>query len=248
MPGAEARSQLLALACDPPFRHLRERLRHLARGRAALDAEFLPYRAVDIVAMESRLEAPPNSRDALFTVMLDRLSDLQHDIAHHDFSDRRTLQRITDESEMQRTLARRLEATSRSSYTVVRESEVADRKRTDIVLAAAGSLQKAVIEVKLADMRWTLSDLEHALRNQLVALYTRHENCRAGCLLLSYDGRRSRWASSGRSLDWNGLLEHLATVAARIEKDSGSTIKVAVVGFDLRDTQLPASRSKTTVR
>ncbi len=147
---------------------------------------------------------------------------------------------------MQRTLAKRLEDTSRSSFTVVRESEVADQKRTDIVLAAAGSLDKAVIEVKLADDRWSLLELEYALTNQLAALYARHNNCRAGCLLLSYDGTRTQWTGpKGRSFDWNGLLEHLAQVAMQAEQERSSSIKLAIVGLDLTDPALPVSRNRT---
>src|SRR5437588_3992315 len=112
--------------------------------------------------------------------MVDRLDDLAHDIAHDDFTDRRTLRTITDESQMQRTLARRIRDTARGAYIVTREEEVADLKRTDIRLAAVRGDQRAVIEIKIADQRWSLTDLEGALRNQLVGQYLRHQSCKAG--------------------------------------------------------------------
>lgn len=238
-PGKRARDELMALARDPLLGDLQERLRHLARERAANDSEFEDFQPADIRALDARLEKPPKSRDALFLMMIDRLGDLQHDIAHHDFSDRRTLRDIGQEVEMQRTLAMRLEAMSKGNYTVTRESEVADSKRTDIVLAASGSLQKAVIEIKIADDRWRLVQLERALTGQLVALYERHENCRAGCLLLTNNGTRNFWQKSGVRLDWPGLVHHLQSLAQEVEAGRNSELRVAVFGLDLRDPALP---------
>ena len=151
-----------------------------ARGSGA---EFAPFDPKALAAMESRHEAPPHDRDGLFTVMMDRLDDLAHDVAHHDFTDRRTLRTITEEAEMQRTLSWRISASANGAFVVTREDEVADQKRTDIRLSAVKGDQKAVAELKIADARWTLRDLERALRDQLVGQYLRHATCKAGCLL-----------------------------------------------------------------
>lgn len=232
-PGRAARDELVALARDPLLTDLQERLQLLARERAASDSEFEALQAGDVQALEARLEAAPKTRDALHALMMDRLDDLQHDIAHHAFSDRKTLQSISEEEQMQHTLAMRLESNARQNYTVTRESEVADAKRTDIVLAAAGSLQKAVIEIKIADVRWTLADLEKALTQQLVQLYERHDNCRSGCLLITNNGGRAFWAKRGLRLDWGGLLRHLGTLAESVEAQRPE-LRVSVFGLDLR--------------
>ena len=94
---------------------------------------------------------------------------------------------------MQRTLALRISAKANGAYTVTREEEVADGKRTDIRLSAIEVDQKVVAEVKISDNNWSLTDLIHALRNQLVGQYLRHSNCKAGCLLLTYHGRKNYW-------------------------------------------------------
>jgi hypothetical protein len=238
-PGLAARDELISLARDPLLVGLQERLRHLARERAAADSEFEALQPADIRALDARLEAPPRSRDALYALMMDRLEDLQHDVSHHDFSDRHTLQAIQQEVEMQRTLALRLETKSRENYSVFRESEAADAKRTDIVLAAAGTLQKAVIEIKVADTRWTLAQLEKALTEQLVQLYQRHDNCRAGCLLITNNGCRTEWSKGSVRLDWDGLLKHLRQLAAQTEAARNPALRVGVFGLDLRDPPLP---------
>jgi hypothetical protein len=242
-PGRAARDEILNLGKDPLLVRagLTERLRHLARERAAEDSEFPAMVPADVRALEARLEAAPTTRDALHAMMMDRLEDLQHDVSHHDFSDRRTLRSIKHEVEMQRTLALRLESKSRENYAIFRESEVADAKRTDIVLAAVGSLQKAVIEIKLADDRWALADLEKALTDQLVQLYQRHDHCRSGCLLITNSGVRQTWARKGKKIEWEELVVHLRTLASTVES-LRPELRAEVFGLDLRDPKLPSRR------
>ena len=100
-----------------------------------------------------------------------------------------------DEPEMQRNLASRLHERANGAYTIVREDEVIDGKKPDIRLATIGTDQKVAIEVKVAD-KWTVNQLRAALYGQLRSQYLRHSSCRAGCLLLTYRGRKSWWGSS----------------------------------------------------
>jgi hypothetical protein len=99
-PGPDARKAILGLAKDPVFNHFPDRLLLLERMRAARDAEGPAMTTEEVVVLEKSFEAPPNDRDSLFACMVGRLEDLAHDIAHDDFSDRRTLRTIKDESEM----------------------------------------------------------------------------------------------------------------------------------------------------
>jgi hypothetical protein len=239
-PGPEARQVILELAEDPNFAHFPDRLRLLARERAASDAEFSPFDAEAIIDLENRYEAPPDDRDGLFRVMMDRLDDLAHDISHHEFTDRRTLRTISDESEMQRTLALRISSKTKDAFVVTREDEVADRKRTDIRISAVRGDQKAVIEVKLADARWSLADLERALENQLVGQYLRHKTCKAGCLLLTYDGVRTFWIHpvTRKRLRLHEMTAYLNDKARAIEIDNLHDIRLAVFGLDLTDPEL----------
>jgi hypothetical protein len=237
MPGAEARSAILELATEPDFQHMPDRLRLWARRRAATDAEFAAYDASDVQAIEARFEAPPHDRDGLFAVMIDRLDDLSHDIAHDDFTDRQTLRTIKEEIEMQRTLARRLRDSAKGAYIVSREDEVADQKRTDIRLASVRSDQKAVIEIKIADRRWSLSELESALRNQLVGQYLRHEGSKAGCLLLTYDGEKSYWEhpETRAHMNFREMVDFLKAAAEGIEREQNYGVRLKVHGLDLTD-------------
>jgi hypothetical protein len=237
--GAEARRFIASLAKDPLFAHYPERLLLLARKRAASDAEGPGATAEEVVALEERLEMPPHDLDSLFDCMVDRLEDLAYDLAHHDFTNRRTLKTVTDEIEMQRNLAGSLLVAARGAYKVSREDEVADRKRTDIRLVAMYGDQKAVIEVKIAD-RWSLRELEQALCAQLVGQYLRHTTCRAGCLLLTYHGTKGHWehCESGRLLSFPEITEHLNLLAQAIEEQEMQKVRLAVFSLDLTDPQI----------
>lgn len=245
-PGPEVRNVILELAGNPLFAHFPDRLRYLARERAAKDAEFEPFSAAQIAELESNLEMPPHDRDRLFEVMMDRLDDLARDIAHHDFTDRRTVRTIKHEPEMQRYLARRLEDMAKGAYIVTREDEVADAKKTDIRIAARQGNHRAAIEVKIADKRWTIADFERALRNQLVGQYLRHKICKAGCLLLTYDGSKKYWQrpkKRGR-MSFQDLLNHLNKIAQRKMKKSDHEYRLSVFGLDLTDPVLASAHRK----
>jgi hypothetical protein len=236
-PGAEAQRILLDLSASPLFAQIPDRLRLLARERAAKDAERPPLTPAECVALEKQYEAPPHDRDGLFEVMVDRLDDLAIDISDHDFTDRRTLQTITEEVEMQRTLARRLEGMARGAYTVTRETEVADAKRTDIRLAAVRGDQKATVEIKIADKGWSVAELEHALREQLFGQYLRHDSCKAGCLLLTFNGTKKHWEhpETGTPMSFADVVGHLAALARAIEAEQNYAVRLGVRGLDLRD-------------
>lgn len=239
-PGPEAHRTVLALADDDEFVHMRDRLRLLARRRTAADAEFDPFSPEAVADLESRYEIPPNDMNSLFSVMIDRLEDLAHDLAHDDFSDRRTVQRITEEREMQRTIAWRLNERANEAYTVTREEEVADGKCPDIRLSAIGVDHRVAIEVKIADNDWSLTDLEQALRGQLVGQYMRHSNCKGGCLLLTYHGRKHYWIhpDTKARLTFLEIVQFLKDIAQTIEQENSYDIRIAVFVLDLTDPPL----------
>ena len=238
-PGPEARLALLDIAEDGRFVDLRDHLRLVARQRAATDAEFTPFDSKAVVALGERYEMPPNDGNGLFAIMMDRLEDLAHDLAHDDFSDRVIVRSVDDEREMQRTLSRRIREMAKGAYRVMREDEVADAKRPDIRLATVGGVdRRVVLEVKIADKGWSLADLEDALRKQLVGQYLRHANCRGGCLLLTYHGRKKYWVHPDQKrLAFSDVVGILREKARALEQEHQHSIRVEVFGLDLTDPQ-----------
>lgn len=129
---------------------------------------------------------------------------------------------------------------------VNREDEVADGKHPDIRLSVVNGDLKAVVEVKIAD-NWTLIDLERALRKQLVGQYLRHASCRAGCLLLTYHGRKPYWyrkqSETRRRTTFSELVALLNDKARDIQNASTRGIRIAVFSLDLTtDPPLPGTR------
>ena len=97
--------------------------------------------------------------------------------------------------------------------------------------------------MKIAD-NWTLADLERALQNQLAGQYLRHSNCRAGCLLLTYHGRKKYWVQpeTRKRITFSKLVALLNDKARAIENESTSDVRIAVFGLDLTDPPLPRTR------
>ena len=238
-PGREAWSVIRSLADAADFAHLSDHLHLRARQRAAADAEFAPFEPEAVVALEKRLEVPPHDRDGLFAVMLDRLNDLAYDLLHDDFTDRQTLKGVTEELEMQRILAQRIKTRANGAYKVTREEEVADQKRIDIRLLAINGDQKVAVEVKIAD-NWSLTRLEQALRNQLVGQYLRHNNCKAGCLLLTYNGEKGYWihAETRKHVKFPEIIKLLNDKAQALQEEKLHDVRISVFGLDLTDPVL----------
>lgn len=239
-PGAEAHKTILELADNPLFSHFPDRLHFRAREQAAKDTEFASYIPDTLVTLEKKFEAPPRSRDELFAVMMDRLDDIKHDIAHHKFTIRQTLHCIKQETEMQRYLAGKIHDKANGAYAAVeREPEDADRKKPDIRLSAVQGDQQAAIEVKLAE-NWSINDFRRALSNQLVGQYLRHESCKAGCLLLTCNGSKSYWEhpETKEHICFSTLIDLLQTEAVAIAQEKNHEIRLAVFGLDLTDPYL----------
>ena len=228
-PGPSSHAAILSLT-DCGHVAFPDRIRLLARRRAATDAEPKRCPPGDVVALNTRHETPPRSADQLRALVLDRLADIAYDYQHGDFSNRHTIGGITLESEMQCTLGQRLRDRANGAYEVTREAEVADRRRTDIRISTPSG-QAMAIEIKIAN-NWSGPQLEEALAQQLLS-YLRDADCNAGCLLLVHRDRR-KWRPSGRgpNIDFRQLVDHLSEKAATIET-ARSQLRLAVFGLDL---------------
>ena len=232
--GPEAWAVKQAMRADPLFGHFKDRLDQLAREKAASEAEGPASADADVVQIEAHGEAPPADRNGMFRLMLDRLADLQHDIAAHEFSERPILVAINHEKNMQVWFAKRLQDRENGAYLVDREALVVNDKETDIRLLCVCSTAQAVIEMKLANNGYTLADLEKALEEQLVGQYMQHDNCRAGCLLVTMNkARHWQCSESGTNLDFEAVLTRLRAKAADLEIRMNHEIRLAVVGIDL---------------
>ncbi len=232
--GPEAWAVKQAMRADPLFAHFKDRLDQLAREKAAGEAEGPALADVDAAQVETLGEAPPADRNGMFRLMMDRLADLQHDIAAHEFSERQILVAIDHEKNMQVWFAKRLQDRENGAYRIDREALVINDKETDIRLLSVRSDAQAVIEMKLANNGYTVPDLEAAIETQLVGQYMQHDNCRAGCLLVTMNKvRHWRCPETGETLSFEMVMSRLRAKASNLERDVNYEIRLAVIGIDL---------------
>lgn len=234
-PGQEAHAALLAMADEPLFKHIADRLRMMARERAAQDSEPDAIAPDDYRAWEIRYATKPKTREALFDVMRDRLEDIDHEIRHDDFTDRAQLQAIEIEADMQLQIARRLRDAARDQYKLTREEEVPDNKETDIRFHSTGSVHRGVIEIKIGDSgSSTVTTLEAAIAEQLTEQYLRHKDCTVGCLLVTYAGRKGfQHPTTAKAMSFAEVIEHLKAFAKDHVLAEGGRVLLDVVGLDL---------------
>jgi len=246
-PGPETCKVLQELASEHDFAHFPDRLRILARERAAEDTEFAPYGKDDLAAIE-RSQETVRTHEEFLAFVVDRMAEIDEFYQHHPFTNRSTIASIADEEEMQRTLAAQLEMRANGAYVVMRETEVADRKRTDIQLLAKGGLQ-AVIEVKLGNRNYSINDLEHAIEHQIVQQYLRSDVCRTGALVLTDHGTGRTWVhpDTRKTLNFAETIAHLRAKAASLAIAHRFRISIDVLGLRLGPPDLvPAQRAKAT--
>jgi hypothetical protein len=145
----------------------------------------------------------------------------------------------SDEYELQRFVARELERESRGLYSLERESEVIDEKRTDIRIKS-NALGPVTIEVKWAD-RWSFDDLVGKIQTQLVDQYLRARRSRHGVYLVAYRGVLPR----NCSLDWPGLAAHLRHTAKAVFAGAPEVESLEVVTISFEGKKRSASAAKS---
>ncbi len=232
LPGQEAHDALLRLAELPLFAHMPDRLRRLARDRAAADSETHTLSPAEYRSWE-RVGHQPRNNDELFIVVADRLDDLDYDVRHHSFSTREQWRALTDEKDLQPHVARYFHDHRRDHYSVTRESKGADNRLTDVLLStpAVGS---ATVEIKVGD-RCSVTQLEAAIEEQLVGRYLRHPDCRVGHLLVTYAGRKGfEHPLTGEAMKFDEVVAHLRKRAVEVERQNPNGIRLGVAGLDLR--------------
>lgn len=211
------------------------RMRELARERAEKDSELEPWPLSEPEEYEKSLHFAPATTKGLHEVAVNRLRDFQHDLIHSDFAQASAVRRLGDEKAVQKWIADRFDLTSNRSYTVERESHVADEKEPDIRLRSRQTGSSVPIEVKVAES-WTYAQLKTALITQLCGQYLRHAEARQGILLLVHkDPRAMGWQRPGetRFLSFTELVADLRAIAASLCELSPTSPQPSVEVLDV---------------
>lgn len=243
--GSDAWVAKLEMSADPLFAHFSDRVEALAREKAAEEADDAIFTELGVAGLNLHGEASPTTRDDMFSLLLDRLDDLD-DLLLQDVSPRAGWAQIQEEKVMRQLIAHELQNMSNSVYTVDQEAVTADEKETDIRLRAASSGQQSTIELKIGE-KWSGRELRDTIKNQLVIKYMAAENSRSGCLLVTVSGER-KWEhpETGTLIGVDELQAMLDEEATRIIHDMGGCLRVTAKVLDLRPRL--ATEAKTVPR
>ncbi len=244
--GEEGLAAKLEMAADPLCAHFKDRILAVAAENWALEIDADAFDEAQAVALDRSGEAPASTNEAMFSLLTDRLSDLD-DLLLNDDSPREAWALISDEKIMRREIARELRSAANSLYTVDQEAVTADEKETDIRLRSVLSKHEAVIELKLGDGR-TATDLRDTIENQLVKKYMAAEHSKAGALLVTLaKDRQWKHPTEKRMIRSDELLSLLIEEANRVQEALGGGTFIRVHLLDLRARLPIESEAKSLI-
>ena len=231
---------------DKLFAHCKDHILAVIEQRRAEEIDVEIFNEDQVKSLEKNLQAQALTNEAIFTMMKNRLLDID-DFLLRDDSPRELWAKITLEREMRREIARYLNDHSNSIYRVTQESVTGDEKETDIRLCSNASAHEAVIELKLANNNWTARDLLDSIENQLVKKYMCEKNRKAGALVIVLTKDRS-WKhpdDSSKLINADELFSLLKAEADRVKNACKCEIFIYVHLLDLRSKNNRKSLTKT---
>ena len=245
--GEDGWAAKLEMATDPIFVHIKYRILAVAEERWAEEIDIDTFDDAQAIALDQTGEAPPKSNEAMFAVMVDRLSELD-DLLLRDMSPREAWANISDERVMRREIARELGNLSKGLYKIDQEATTADEKETDIRFRSTASNYEAIIELKLANKDYSARELRDTLTAQLVKKYMAAETSRSGCLMISLaKDRKWQHPDNTSRIDFNDLLVILRNEATRIMESLGGSLRLHVHPLDLRPRLPTEAKSKKSM-
>ncbi len=231
--GPEALGAKRALAADPLFERLRDRIAALAQERLAAEIDSSAWTPTEVATLLARKELAPRTATDMAQLLVDRLDDLQ-ELLLKDSGPRAGWASIDDENTLRPMIARELEVAARDAYTVDQEAVTADGKETDIRLRSVSGYQ-ATIELKIGEKDRSARVLCDTIDDQLVKKYMAHREARTGCLLVSVADPDRYWLHPDTSerIDRFGLQTLLQARAAAAQQRLGGEARVLARVLDL---------------
>lgn len=222
---------LLNLSKTITNKYVKDRMYYLAKERAALDSEFIPWSGNAIADFSVSLAKTPRSENDLYEIALVRLDDLKFDVESGDESEAVLLNKLNKETEIRTVFANRLRKSSRLLYTIGSEEELADSTRTDIRFNSPQVPSPIPIELKIAD-KWSFEKLSERLENQLIKQYMRVS--RYGVFLLIHKGKKQRWRDSKtkKLLYFKDLIQTLERRVDLLIMKHPNVEEIKVIGID----------------
>lgn len=230
-PGPQAHAAILQLAGEPDFAVSSMRFKELAHRKAQTDSDLTPWTAEEVREFGRRFSAPVKSGPQFMRVVQGILDEIADGLRVKDATSRALLEMADNEERVQEWLAERLEEKSRGRFSSHREVEVAEGNEPDITLTSHAAPVEVAIEIKHANMRWTVKKLEKALTEQLAQKYLLTEKRRHGLLVISLHKRRT-WRVGTETWSFERVIEHLGSLARHTTSNRTGDVELAVVAIN----------------
>jgi hypothetical protein len=225
---------------------VRDWILELLDQRLAREADFSPWTAADLRSFALYHEVDPKTDGELFAIAQKRIRDLKRDVENSDNSLRDELPRDGREMHLRRWLARKLNERANGRYTLPQEPEIDLQQRPDLRFLRPG-LPPVSVEVKLADLGWTITELIERLENQLVGQYLRDHQSRHGIYVIGAIGRKRHWNNpeTSQRMDFAAVIVLLTQKAMELVRHNPKIGGLAVIGIDFSEPQrVDPSKSK----
>ena len=197
-------------------------------------AQLAPWKPSDFKYFEKHNQLPIKNSIDLRDVVSGVFASIRDDFESEDASSKQLLMQATEESYVQEWLYEQLRLRAKRQYHVIREPEVADKNKPDIVIASTLIDAQLAIEVKHSGKGWTIRDLENAIDKQLITKYLRSENRRHGFLVITNHNKNKYWISpkTRKRIDFASMIKHLQAYSDGMIDQHPNDISVEIVGID----------------
>jgi hypothetical protein len=144
------------------------------------------------------------------------------------------------EIDLRRWLARKLNERGNNRYNVPQEPEIDLKQRPDLRFLRPG-LPPVSVEVKLADLGWSIAALIERLENQLVGQYLRDHQSRYGIYVIGTSGTQQHWKDpkTSQPMDFAALIFLLTEKAMELVRNSPRIGGLEVIGIDFSEPKRP---------
>lgn len=234
----EAEDVLRALLNEPELGRSRDWILHLLDERKYLLVDDVPWEAKDIRTFAKEYRSEPRSDYQLFRLVTRLLMDIRDHVGNSEnAANRLSIRRDDLEKDFRGYLHGQLSERSLKWFSVTQESEVDLGQRPDIRIERPG-LHAIPIEIKLANLGWTVEKLLERLENQLVGQYLRPANIRHGVYVLGNTEPKRHWKmpGSGKRINFHELVALLHERVKELQLERRAQVDgLEVIGIDFSD-------------
>lgn len=234
----EAEGVLRTLLDVPELGRSHDWILHLLDEHKYVLADDAPWEAGDIRVFAKEYRSEPRSDFQLFRLIMRLLVGIKDHVENSENAANRLSVRRGDlEREFRSYLHGQLTERSLSWFSVTQESEVDLEQRPDLRIERPG-LHALPVEIKLANLGWTVKTLTERLENQLVGQYLRPANIRHGIYVLGNTEAKRHWEmpDTGKRINFQELVSLLQERAKELKLERRARVDgIEVIGIDFSD-------------